>query len=185
MKMPIRKNIHNMPLGPPNPGFMQEKVHKGDFPKKDSWELKKRCFRFIWIYQRSETKNYKRVFFWLSKNLYKQCVLLFQTVKALGLSTSDVKNYPVSSESPQSGSSKRPTLHFFFEFVSWPNNAKTYQPTELPRRYKMKPLKSFWSKTTLKLLDFWAGKALDARTEFLQNFFPSLIKEILVLIEWI
>ena len=40
MKMPIRKNIHNMPQGPPNPGFMQEKVQKGDFLKKDSRELK-------------------------------------------------------------------------------------------------------------------------------------------------
>ena len=25
-KLPITKNIHNMPQGPPNPGFMQEKV---------------------------------------------------------------------------------------------------------------------------------------------------------------
>ena len=39
MKMPIRKNIHNMPQGPPNPGFMQEKVQKGDFLKKPSQEL--------------------------------------------------------------------------------------------------------------------------------------------------
>ena len=39
MKMPIRKNIHNMPQGPPDPGFMQEKVQKGDFLKQDSWEL--------------------------------------------------------------------------------------------------------------------------------------------------
>ena len=29
-----------MSQGPPNPGFMQEKVQKGDFLKKDSWELK-------------------------------------------------------------------------------------------------------------------------------------------------
>ena len=28
-----------MPQGPPNPGFMQEKVLKGDFLKKPSWEL--------------------------------------------------------------------------------------------------------------------------------------------------
>ena len=28
MKMPIRKNIHNMPQGLPNPGFKQEKVQK-------------------------------------------------------------------------------------------------------------------------------------------------------------
>ena len=39
MKMPIRKNIHNMPQGSLNPGFMQEKVQKGDFLKKPSREL--------------------------------------------------------------------------------------------------------------------------------------------------
>ena len=33
------KNIHNLSKGPPNPGFMQEKVQKGDFLKKDSREL--------------------------------------------------------------------------------------------------------------------------------------------------
>ena len=33
--MTIRKNIHNMSQGPPNPGVMQEKVQKGDFPKKN------------------------------------------------------------------------------------------------------------------------------------------------------
>ena len=36
MKMAIRKNIHK---GPPNPGFMQKKVQKGDFLKKPSQEL--------------------------------------------------------------------------------------------------------------------------------------------------
>ena len=36
MKVPFRKNIHNMPQGPPNPGYMQEKVQKGDFLKKPS-----------------------------------------------------------------------------------------------------------------------------------------------------
>ena len=35
MKMGIRKNIHNLSQGPPNPGLMQEKVLKGDFLKKD------------------------------------------------------------------------------------------------------------------------------------------------------
>ena len=35
MKMTIRKNFHNMSQGPPNPGFIQEKVQKGDFLKKD------------------------------------------------------------------------------------------------------------------------------------------------------
>ena len=38
MKMAIRKIIHNMSQGPPNPGFMQEKVQKGDFLKKDTSE---------------------------------------------------------------------------------------------------------------------------------------------------
>ena len=38
--MAVRKNIYNMPQGPPNPGFMQKKVQKGDFLKKDSRELK-------------------------------------------------------------------------------------------------------------------------------------------------
>jgi hypothetical protein len=41
-KMAIRKNIHNLSQGPPNPGFMQKKVPKGDFLKKDSRELKKK-----------------------------------------------------------------------------------------------------------------------------------------------
>ena len=39
MNIPIRKNIHNMPQGLPNPGFMQEKVQKGDFLKKPSQDL--------------------------------------------------------------------------------------------------------------------------------------------------
>ena len=36
MKAPFRINIHNdnMSQDPPNPGFMQEKVQKGDFLKK-------------------------------------------------------------------------------------------------------------------------------------------------------
>ena len=40
MKMAIRKNIHNLPQGPPNPGFMQEKVQKGNFLKKPLRVLK-------------------------------------------------------------------------------------------------------------------------------------------------
>ena len=48
MKMAIRKNIHNMSQGLPNPGFMQEKVQKGDFLKKPSQELKNYiCFRIV------------------------------------------------------------------------------------------------------------------------------------------
>ena len=77
MKMPIRKNIHNMPQGLPNPGFMQEKVQKGDFLKKPSRELKFFCcFRFLWISQRPGTLNWKRLVFLLSKILYKKCVLV-------------------------------------------------------------------------------------------------------------
>ena len=46
MKMATRKNIHNLSKGPPNPGFMQEKVQKGDFLKKDSREL-----NFFFLFQ--------------------------------------------------------------------------------------------------------------------------------------
>ena len=42
MKMAIRNFFHIMTQGPPNPGFMQKKVQKGDFLKKDSRELKKK-----------------------------------------------------------------------------------------------------------------------------------------------
>ena len=39
MKMANRKYFRNMSQGLPNPGFMQEKVQKGDFLKKPSREL--------------------------------------------------------------------------------------------------------------------------------------------------
>ena len=39
MNMAKRKNIHNLSKGPPNPGFMQDKVQKEDFLKKDLQEL--------------------------------------------------------------------------------------------------------------------------------------------------
>ena len=53
-----------MSQGPPNPGFMQEKVQKGDFLKKDSRESKFfSCFRFLWISQRPGRLNWERVFF--------------------------------------------------------------------------------------------------------------------------
>ena len=39
MKMAIIKKFHNMSQGPPNPGFTQEKVQKGDFLRKPSREL--------------------------------------------------------------------------------------------------------------------------------------------------
>ena len=74
MKVPFRRNIHNMPQGPPNPGFLQEKVQKGDFQKKPPWELKFFCcFRFLWIPRRPGTLNWKQLVFLPSKNLYNQC----------------------------------------------------------------------------------------------------------------
>jgi hypothetical protein len=39
MKVAIRIFFRIMSQGPPNPGFMQEKVKKGDFLKKHSREL--------------------------------------------------------------------------------------------------------------------------------------------------
>ena len=70
------ENIHNTCQGPPNPGFMQEKVQKWDFLKKPSRELFFCfCFRFLWIPQRPGMLNEKRLVFLPSKNLYRQCVL--------------------------------------------------------------------------------------------------------------
>ena len=58
MKMGIRKFFRNMSQGLPNPGFMQEKVQKGDFLKKPSRELKNYfCFRFLWIPRRHGKHN--------------------------------------------------------------------------------------------------------------------------------
>ena len=46
-KVPFWKKLKNS-QDPPNPGFMQEKVQKGDFLKKPSRELKLFCcFRFL------------------------------------------------------------------------------------------------------------------------------------------
>ena len=74
--MATRKFFHNLSQGPPNPGFMQKKVQKGDFLKKDSRELKFfSCFRFLWISRRPETLNWERVVFLLSKIIYRKCVL--------------------------------------------------------------------------------------------------------------
>ena len=76
MKMAIRKFFHNLSQGPPNPGFMQEKVQKGDFLKKPSWDSNFFCcFRFLWISWRPGTLNWERVVFLPSKNLYRKCVL--------------------------------------------------------------------------------------------------------------
>ena len=42
MKMAIRNLFRILTQGPPEPGFMQEKVQKGDFLKKPSRKLKKK-----------------------------------------------------------------------------------------------------------------------------------------------
>ena len=41
MNMPIRKKFHNMSQGPPNLEFMQEKVQKRDFLKKNPARMEK------------------------------------------------------------------------------------------------------------------------------------------------
>ena len=74
MKMGIRKNIHNLSQVPPNPGFIQEKVQKGDFLKKDLRELKFfSCFRFLWISWRPGMLNWEWLVFLPSKNQYRNC----------------------------------------------------------------------------------------------------------------
>ena len=62
-----KKFFRNMSQGLPNPGFMQEKVQKGDFLKIFS------CFRFLWISRRPGTLNWEQVVFLPSKNLYRKC----------------------------------------------------------------------------------------------------------------
>ena len=48
MKMKIRIFFRILTQGPPNPGFMQEKVQKGDFLKKPPIELNDYfCLRFF------------------------------------------------------------------------------------------------------------------------------------------
>ena len=77
MKMIFTKNVPNMFQDPPNPGFRYLILENWDFLKKDSVEMKFfSCFRFLWIFWRPGKHNWERVFFSLSKNLYKQCVEL-------------------------------------------------------------------------------------------------------------
>ena len=71
-----KKKFQNLSQGPPNPGFMQKKVQKGDFLKKPSRKLKFLfCFRFLWIFRRPGMLNWERLVFLLSKILHKQCAL--------------------------------------------------------------------------------------------------------------
>ena len=72
-----KKKNRNLSQGPPNPGFMQEKVLKGDFLKKDSREFFFSCFRFLLISQRPGTLNWEWVVFLPSKNLYRKCEMHF------------------------------------------------------------------------------------------------------------
>ena len=73
-KMAIRKFFCNVSQGLPNPGFIQEKLQKGDFLKKDSRDLKFFCcFRFLWISWRPGMQNWKWVVFLLPKILYMKC----------------------------------------------------------------------------------------------------------------
>ena len=86
--MGTRKNIHNLSQGPPNRGFIQEKVQKGDFLKKDSRELKFfSCFRFLLISQRPGMLNWGRVVFLPSKTLYRKCVQTIYTSDEQGQSS--------------------------------------------------------------------------------------------------
>ena len=128
MKMTIRKNIYNMSQGLPNPRFMQEKVQKGDFLKKGSRELKKNsCFRFLWIPRRPGTLNKKQVFFWPSKNLYRQCVQILDLRKNVPTTKISVhKLFDLKKKSsPKVWFKKRKILQFegksltFDNFVGW------------------------------------------------------------------
>ena len=62
-----KKKIHNLSQGPPNSGFMQEKVQKGDFLIKPTWELKNYfCFRIEWILR---IRRHKINNFWLLQHM--------------------------------------------------------------------------------------------------------------------
>ena len=75
MKIGIRKNILNLSQGLPNPGFIQEKVQKANFLKKDWRELLFfSWFRVLWISWRPGKLNWEQVVFLPSKNLYRKCV---------------------------------------------------------------------------------------------------------------
>ena len=75
MKM-IRKNIHNMPQGPPNPGFMQEKVQKGDFLKKALARIEKLLLFQVPMNPSNAWKGKLEVASFLTcKSLARQCVL--------------------------------------------------------------------------------------------------------------
>ena len=87
----------------------------------------------------------------------------------------------------------RLTLRFFFKFVSWANNSKSYSPSKWPRKQKNQPLKSFWNKPASNPATFdqvrpkkpgheiYIGPKNDIPTflKYLQNMFPGLTKRLL------
>ena len=50
MKMAERKNTRNLSQGPPNPGFMQEKAHRGDFLKTKTKQTPLKKCKHIWTH---------------------------------------------------------------------------------------------------------------------------------------
>ena len=71
MKKTIRKNIHNMSQGLPNPLFMQEKVQKGNFLKKTLVEIDFFCF--LGSYESLGRRKSKLVVFLPPKSIDRQC----------------------------------------------------------------------------------------------------------------
>ena len=70
----FKKKYSYMSQGPPNPGFMQEKVQKGDFRKKPWQELI--FFVVLGSYESLEgawNTKLEAASFLMSKILYKQC----------------------------------------------------------------------------------------------------------------
>ena len=55
MKMKEEKNIHNMSQGPPNQGFMQEKVQKEDFQNNPHENRKKGIYFLVGMLQSVKT----------------------------------------------------------------------------------------------------------------------------------
>ena len=60
-----------MSQGLPNQGIMQEKVQQGDFPKKPSWELKKKIGSYI--PENTWKGKLEAASFLTSKSLGRQC----------------------------------------------------------------------------------------------------------------
>ena len=58
MKVPYRKDIHNLFQGPSNPEFRSIKVQTETFLKKDSWDFKNSFYLgFLWIPSKPGNQN--------------------------------------------------------------------------------------------------------------------------------